>query len=126
MKAALLVFIGGGLGSVLRYWLSMLIKYQVNTKLDIFGTFTVNVLGSLLIGLLIGWLMKSETAYPNLQLFLIIGFCGGFTTFSTFSFDNVMLLKNSLYTQFILYSLGSLILGVLAVFAGILLVKKGF
>ncbi|MBZ9779037.1 fluoride efflux transporter CrcB [Psychroflexus sp. CAK8W] len=126
MKSALLVFLGGGLGSLVRYWVSLIFKYQVDTKLDIYGTLTVNVLGSLIIGLLMGWFLKSETPNPNLQLLLIVGFCGGFTTFSTFSSENMSLLKNNLYTEFLLYGLGSLLLGILAVFIGILVIKKGF
>lgn len=126
MKSALLVFLGGGLGSLVRYWVSLIFKYQVDTKLDIYGTLTVNVLGSLIIGLLMGWFLKSETPNPNLQLLLIVGFCGGFTTFSTFSSENMSLLKNNLYIEFLLYGLGSLLLGILAVFIGILVIKKGF
>lgn len=126
MKSALLVFLGGGLGSLARYWISLFFKYQVDTKLDVYGTLTVNVLGSLLIGFLMGWLLKSETSYPNLQLLLVVGFCGGFTTFSTFSAENMSLLKNNLYTEFLLYGLGSLLLGVLAVLIGIIIIKKGF
>ncbi|MFD0933488.1 fluoride efflux transporter CrcB [Psychroflexus salinarum] len=126
MKSALLVFLGGGLGSLARYWIYLFFKYQVDTKLDVYGTLTVNVLGSLLIGFLMGWLLKSETSYPNLQLLLVVGFCGGFTTFSTFSAENMSLLKNNLYTEFLLYGLGSLLLGVLAVLIGIVIIKKGF
>lgn len=126
MKSALLVFLGGGLGSLFRYWISMFFKHQVDTKLDIYGTLTVNVLGSLLIGILMGLFLKSETSFPNLQLLLVVGFCGGFTTFSTFSAENMSLLKNSFYTEFLLYGLGSLLLGILAVFIGILIIKKGF
>jgi CrcB protein len=123
MKSALLVFLGGGLGSLARYWISVLIKHQVDSKLDIYETLTVNILGSLLIGVLMGWLLKSGTTHPNLQLLLIVGFCGGFTTFSTFSSENLNLLKNNLYAEFLLYGLGSLLLGVLAVIVGISLVK---
>lgn len=123
MKSALLVFLGGGLGSLARYWISVLVNQQIDSKLNIFGTFTVNILGSLLIGLLMGWLLKSETSYPNLQLLLVVGFCGGFTTFSTFSAENLSLLKNHLYTEFLLYGLGSVLLGVLAVFLGVMVMK---
>jgi CrcB protein len=125
MKSALLVFIGGGIGSLLRYAVSLFFKHQLNTRLDLFGTLTVNILGSLLIGLLMGWLLKSETTNQDLQLLLVVGFCGGFTTFSSFSADNLSLLKNNLYSEFLLYSLGSLLLGLLAVFVGFMIIKKG-
>lgn len=126
MKTALLVFLGGGLGSVTRYWVSILMQQQLAPKLPLFGTLTVNILGSLLIGLLMGWFLKAETSYPQLQLLLVVGFCGGFTTFSTFSAENLNLLKSNLYTEFLLYGVGSLVLGILAVFVGILIFKKGF
>ncbi|NEV93776.1 fluoride efflux transporter CrcB [Psychroflexus sp. YR1-1] len=123
MKAALLVFLGGGLGSLLRYWISILVNQQLDSKLNLYGTFTVNIVGSLLIGLFMGWLLKSETPYPNLQLLVVVGFCGGFTTFSTFSAENLNLLKNNLYADFIWYGLGSLFLGILAVFIGVLIMR---
>jgi len=126
MKTALLVFLGGGLGSVARYWVSVFMQQQLESKLHLFGTLTVNILGSLLIGLLMGWFLKAETSYPQLQLLLVVGFCGGFTTFSTFSSENLNLLKSNLYTEFLLYGVGSLVLGILAVFVGILIFKKGF
>lgn len=124
MKSALLVFIGGGLGSVARYWISVFINSQLNTRLDVYGTLMVNIIGSFLIGLLLGWLFKSEALHSNLQLLLVVGFCGGFTTFSTFSAENLNLIRNSLYSEFLLYTLGSILLGLLAVFLGIFIFKK--
>lgn len=123
MKSALLVFLGGGLGSLVRYWVALFVNQQLDSKLNLYGTFTVNIVGSLLIGLLMGWLLKSETPYPNLQLLVIVGFCGGFTTFSTFSAENLDLLKNNFYIEFLLYGLGSLLLGILAVFLGVLIMR---
>ncbi|MBZ9787669.1 fluoride efflux transporter CrcB [Psychroflexus sp. CAK57W] len=123
MKSALLVFLGGGLGSLVRYWVALFVNQQLDSKLNLYGTLTVNIVGSLLIGLLMGWLLKSETPYPNLQLLVIVGFCGGFTTFSTFSAENLDLLKNNFYIEFLLYGLGSLLLGILAVFLGVLIMR---
>lgn len=123
MKSALLVFLGGGLGSLVRYWVALFVNQQLDSKLNLYGTFTVNIVGSLLIGLLMGWLLKSETPHPNLQLLVIVGFCGGFTTFSTFSAENLDLLKNNFYIEFLLYGLGSLLLGILAVFLGVLIMR---
>ncbi|WP_019039028.1 fluoride efflux transporter CrcB [Psychroflexus tropicus] len=124
MKSALLVFLGGGIGSVLRYGVSLLFKHQLNLKLDLFGTLTVNILGSLVIGFIMGWLLKSETSNQNLQLLLVVGFCGGFTTFSAFSLENLNLLKSGMYFQFLLYALGSLVIGIHAVYIGFVVMRK--
>lgn len=122
MKAALLVFIGGGLGSVLRYLIG---RQFVNVSSSLFplGTLTVNVLGSFLIGIILGELLKTHSSNASLYLLFATGFCGGFTTFSAFAFENFELLKSGNTSGFLLYSFGSLLLGTLAVFGGIWLSK---
>ncbi|NNK86767.1 MAG: fluoride efflux transporter CrcB, partial [Flavobacteriaceae bacterium] len=82
MKAAVLVFLGGGLGSVLRF----LIGRSMNAASPAFpwGTFTVNLIGSLVIGLAFGWILEKSKLSDDTLLFLVAGFCGGFTTFSAF------------------------------------------
>ena len=121
MKQVFLVFIGGGFGSVLRYLLG---KWFNNMEQTIpYGTFLSNVVGSLLIGLVLGYLAKSATVSQTHSLLLATGFCGGFTTFSAFAYENQVFLKNGDYTNFVLYTLGSLILGITAVFLGIYLSK---
>jgi len=117
----LLVFLGGGLGSVFRYSIS---KYFNNLESLIpYGTFLVNVLGSLLIGVIFGLSLKNNLLNQNQTLFLAVGFCGGFTTFSSFAYENLELLKNGDYFSLALYLSSSIILGVLAVFLGLFLVK---
>ena len=122
MKAELLVFIGGGLGSVLRYLIG---RQFVNVSSSLFplGTLTVNVLGSFLIGIILGELLKTHSSNASLYLLFATGFCGGFTTFSAFAFENFELLKSGNTSGFLLYSFGSLLLGTLAVFGGIWLSK---
>ena len=121
MKQLFLVFLGGGLGSSLRYWIS---KYLNNAESTIpYGTFTVNVLGSLLIGVLLGFALKSNVLSQNTTLLLATGFCGGFTTFSAFAHENYMLLKSGDITSFALYTIGSLLISIVAVFVGVWLSK---
>ena len=80
MKSFLLVFLGGGLGSALRYLVANTMSQY--SKVLPFGTFTVNMLGCLLIGLILGYAQKENTLTSNQTLLLATGFCGGFTTFS--------------------------------------------
>ncbi|SEL30183.1 camphor resistance protein CrcB [Maribacter orientalis] len=121
MKHFLLVFLGGGLGSILRYWISKnLNSYYSNFYL---GTFLVNIIGCLLIGILIGISLKHNYITQNQTLLLATGFCGGFTTFSTFALESNLLLKESsiLYTS--LYLGLSVALGILAISFGLWLCK---
>jgi len=121
MKALLMVFLGGGLGSVLRYAIS---KYLNQLPLQLpLGTLTVNIVGSLLLGLFLGIALKGGQLSNNLVLFLATGFCGGFTTFSTFAFENQEFLKAGDYFHFSVYTLGSLIAGFTAIFIGLYLSK---
>ena len=122
MKQLILVFIGGGFGSVLRYALG---KYLNSQEGGIpFGTFSANILGSLLIGIILGLAAKNETLTGNQTLLLATGFCGGFTTFSAFAYENHMFLKAGDFTNFALYTIGSFVVGFLAVFLGLFLVKN--
>jgi CrcB protein len=121
MKQALLVFFGGGLGSVARYFVG---KWLNNLETAIpYGTMLSNVLGSLLMGIILGYLSKTSSLSESHSLLLATGFCGGFTTFSTFAYENHLFLKNGDYFSFIPYVLGSLVLGFLAVFLGLYISK---
>jgi len=121
MKQLLLVFLGGGLGSSLRYIVS---NYLNSSTTGIpYGTFLANIVGSLLIGIILGLAAKHEALSQNTILFLATGFCGGFTTFSTFAYENHLFLKSGDFTSFALYTIGSFIIGFAAVFFGIWLVK---
>ncbi|WPP49514.1 fluoride efflux transporter CrcB [Catalinimonas niigatensis] len=117
----LLVGIGGFLGSVLRFLISVMINRQVSTHFP-FGTFTVNIIGSLLIGILYG-LWAREFLDDHASRLWITGFCGGFTTFSTFSFDGLTLISHGQYLTFLIYATASVFVGLLAVYGGMTLVK---
>ena len=121
MKQLGLVFIGGGFGSVLRYIIG---KWLNNTENGIpYGTFAANILGSLLIGIILGYTSKNETISQNTTLLLATGFCGGFTTFSTFAYESHVFLKSGDFTTFAFYTIASFAIGFLAVFAGMYLVR---
>ena len=121
MKQALLVFFGGGIGSVSRYLLSKWVN-NFETSLP-YGTMLSNVLGSLLIGLILGYLAKTPHLSQSQSLLLATGFCGGFTTFSTFAYENHIFFKNGDYLHFFAYTISSLLLGFTAVFFGLYLSK---
>lgn len=121
MKQVLLVFLGGGAGSVLRFWISKSLNPMSTIPL---GTLLVNILGSLLIGIFLGLGLRQEVLSPNATLLLATGFCGGFTTFSAFSYENQALLKAGDYFNFGIYSAGSIFLGIAAVLAGLWLSRS--
>ncbi|MBZ0327212.1 MAG: fluoride efflux transporter CrcB [Altibacter sp.] len=121
MKQLLLVFVGGGLGSTLRYWIGNLFNSTENGIP--YGTFLANIIGSLLIGIILGLALKNNSLSQNTVLFLATGFCGGFTTFSAFAYENHLFLKSGDFTSFALYTIASFIIGFAAVFFGMWLVK---
>ncbi|MBW2961004.1 fluoride efflux transporter CrcB [Mesonia aestuariivivens] len=121
MKQLALVFLGGGTGSIMRFLLG---KWLNNFSTGIpYGTFLANVLGSLLIGLILGYFAKSEHLSQETTLLLATGFCGGFTTFSTFAYESHMFLRSGDFITFAAYGLTSVIIGFAAVFLGMWLVK---
>ena len=122
MKSFLLVFLGGGLGSGLRYLVTITMNQY--SKFLPFGTFTVNMLGCLLIGLILGYAQKENTLTSNQTLLLATGFCGGFTTFSAFANENLELIKNGEFFNFSVYAIGSVLIGILAVFIGFYLTNR--
>ena len=121
MKNFILVFLGGGFGSVLRYIIG---KYLNNNADGLpYGTFLANILGSLFIGFIIGMAAKNGTFTQNQTLLLATGFCGGFTTFSSFAYENHVFLKSGDFMSFAVYTITSFLVGFLAVFFGMYLAK---
>jgi fluoride exporter len=122
MKLILIVATGSGIGGVLRYGMQLLVSRLYPFQFPL-GTFSVNLIGCFLIGAFVGLAEKGNILSPETRLFLITGICGGFTTFSTFSYDNIALLKSGEWFFFLLYIFGSVILGLLATYLGLLLIK---
>jgi CrcB protein len=122
LKQLLLIGTGGFIGSVARFLLS-----RLNTRIDWLsipmGTLTVNVLGSLLIGFLIGISEKSPILTVEWRMFLMVGLCGGFTTFSSFTGENLVLMKNGQILPLLLYTGLSIFLGFIAVYLGYISTK---
>ncbi len=121
MKQFLLVFLGGGFGSMLRF----LISKNLNPYFSNFflGTFLVNIVGCLLIGIIFGLSFKNNVLTQNQTLLLSTGFFGGFTTFSTFAFEGHSLLMDSSILYFSFYTLLSIVVGILAISFGLWLSK---
>ena len=94
MEKYLIVSLGAAIGGSFRYWLSNQV-YKILPSTFPYGTLTVNILGSFLLGFIIFYFDEKGIISPSLKLFLTIGFCGGFTTFSTFSLETINLLRDS-------------------------------
>lgn len=120
IKDILLVGAGSFFGGIARYLISLAMKGMSGAFP--WATMTANIAGCLLIGII--WaVMNRYNASNQLNLLLAVGFCGGFTTFSTFSKEGLCLLQAGNYSSFILYALGSVVLGLLAVALGFALAK---
>jgi CrcB protein len=116
------VAIGSAVGGALRYFVSIFFIYKDWNKFP-WATFLVNLMGCFLIGVFYSLFEKSSDANTNLKLLLTTGFCGGFTTFSAFAYENLQLLKNNAPAIALLYITLSLILCILATFLGMFLFK---
>lgn len=122
MKTVLLVGLGGALGSIFRYLVVLLVVARLPERFP-YGTFTVNVIGSLMIGIIFGLAGRYEWLSPSLRIFLTVGFCGGFTTFSSFSYENANLLQQGQYLTCLIYLLSSVVTCLAATFVGFAITK---
>jgi len=122
MKSFLLVFLGGGIGSGCRFFLSNILNNSFKS-FHYLGTFSVNVIGCIIIGIVMGFLQKENNFNQNYLLLFSSGFCGGFTTFSAFANENLDLIKSGNFSIFFLYVMSSVIFGIAAAYLGYLIVK---
>lgn len=123
MKELVAVFIGSGFGGLVRYslgrWIGSLHNYHFP-----YGTFVVNIIACFVLGFIIGIAEHKQILSPNARIFLAVGFCGGFSTFSTFSSESVALFEQGHHMTLALYVFGSLFLCILATFGGLIIAQK--
>lgn len=114
LRNLLLVGLGGGIGSMLRYGASVL----TGNRIFPYATLAVNITGSFIIGLVFALSIKEEGLSNSWKLFLATGICGGFTTFSAFSLENMALMQSGKYGIAVTYIILSIVLGIAAAFLG--------
>ena len=122
IKSIMIVGLGGFIGTVARFIISRF--FQVNiTSVFPWSTFIVNIVGCLLIGIIYGISEKGDFLSSDIRLFLTVGICGGFTTFSTFSNDSFLLIHEQEWFRFALYTSLSIFIGLMAVYVGRFIIK---
>ena len=121
-RTILIVGAGGFIGSVMRYLVQVFVEKGMSGAFP-WGTFIANIAGSFIIGMVFALAEKGNLMSSEWRLFLAVGICGGFTTFSSFAYNNLNMLKEQAYGQLLLNVGGSLFLGILAVYLGIVLVR---
>lgn len=122
MLKYLIVFVGSGIGGGLRFWLSSLVHKYFPPFFPL-GTLIINILGSFILGYMIFGLDEKELISPSVKLFIGIGFCGGFTTFSTFSLETFNLIRNSEFLFAGINILASVLISLLGVYLAYLVTR---
>jgi CrcB protein len=123
MKELIYVFIGGGLGSLIRYSIGRWVNTFHHSNFP-YGTFTINVIACFVLGLMIGLADHKQLISPASRLFWVVGFCGGFSTFSAFSGETVALFQQGQNSTMLLYILLSVVICITATFGGFFVAER--
>lgn len=121
-RAIILVGLGGGLGSIFRYLTSVIMTKYFQSIFPL-ATFTANILGCLIIGILLGLFDRQQLTNPDLKFLFITGFCGGYTTFSAFTSENINLFQSGNSLTAFFYITTSILVSLFAVWLGLTLTK---
>ena len=125
LRTVFIVGAGGFIGSVMRYLVQYFVEKGLTSTFP-FGTLIANIAGSFIIGVVFALAEKGNLMSSEWRIFLAVGICGGFTTFSSFAYNNFTMLKEGSFGQFFWNVGGSLFLGVLAVYLGVIVIRSIF
>ncbi len=123
MQIVFLIGLAGFFGTIARYLTGRLVENILPLSFP-YGTLIINLIGCFIIGIIYGWFEKENGASNDWKLILTTGFCGGFTTFSAFSIENLQLLRDGHYGYAILYIFVSVVIGISATFGGVSIIKN--
>ena len=122
IRAIIFIGIGGGLGSIFRYLTAEVVNKYFHSTFP-WATFVANILGCFVIGLLLGFFERHQFTNPDFKFLFVTGFCGGYTTFSTFAAENIDLFQSGNTLTAFLYIAASVLAGLFAVWLGLILTK---
>ena len=123
MKIFWAIAMGAAAGGVSRYYLASAIQQRMGASFP-WGTLVINITGSLLLGFLIRYSLATPAISPEVRAMLTVGFCGGYTTFSSYSYETMVLIEDGEIGRAAMYSLGSVVLALVATFAGFMLARE--
>ena len=122
MQKYFLIALGGALGSMARYWVGSMVANRMGTKFP-YGTFVINITACVIIGFALTYLGKRAELNPAWRFLIPVGFVGAYSTFSTYEWETLSILRSGAFLLALLYAVGSLLLGLLAVWGGSVLAE---